>query len=119
VALEELRITVFYPEHLVAILGEILPTLAKTSNLSRIVLDADGSAVGGEDVDQLAWNSVDAVMSEYAENRSTKYRKGRLALQFRTDKEGGTGEHDWWARELGGSLALFSKVGSVEYVPRR
>jgi len=118
VALEELHITVFYPGHLVTILGEILPTLSKTACLSRIVLDADGrfSYTEGEGVDKAMWSELDAVMSEYAERTSTKHPSRRLTLQFRTNEEGATGEFDGWARELVGLLVLFPKVGDVECI---
>jgi len=118
VALEELRITVIYPKHLVTTLGEILPTLPKTTNLSRIVLDADGTFPEEGDMDESMWNALDAVMSEYAERISARHPNRRLALQFRTGMEGATGEHDGWARELVGLLALFPKVGDVEYVSK-
>lgn len=118
VALEELRITVIYPKHLITLLGEILPTLSQTTNLTRIILDADGSFPEEGDVDEATWNSLDAVMSEYAEKVSAKRQNRRLALQFRTDEEGATGEHDGWARELVGLLALFPKVGDVMYISK-
>ena len=118
VALGVLRITVIYPNHLVAILGEILPTLSKTANLSQIVLDADGRFTREGDMGVSTWNSLDAVMSEYAEKISAGHPNRRLALQVRTDVEGATGEHDGWARELVGSLAFFPKVGDVEYISK-
>jgi len=119
VALEELRITAIYPRHLVTVLAEILPTLPKTGNLSRIVLDAGGSLSEEEGVDKATWDNLDAVVSEHAEKTSTKHPNRRLTLQFRTDEEGATGERDGWARDLVGSLLLFPKVGDVEYVSRR
>ena len=115
--LEELRITVLYPKHLVAVLDEILPTLSQTNNLSRIILDADGS-LPQEGVDEPTWNSLDAFMSGYAEKISAKHQNRRLALQFRIDEEGATGKHDGWARELVGLLAFFPKVGDVEYISK-
>ncbi|KAF9649495.1 hypothetical protein BDM02DRAFT_3186255 [Thelephora ganbajun] len=118
IALEELRITVIYPKHLVTILGEILPTLSKTTNLSRIILDADGSFLEGGDVDEATWNSLDVVMSEYAEKTTAKDPNRRLTLQFRIEKEGATGKHDGWARELVRLLGWFPKVGDVEYIPK-
>ena len=116
--LEELRITVVYPKHLVTVLAEILPTLPMAGNLARIVLDADGNSPEKEDVDKSTWVSLDAIMSEHAEKTSTRHPDRWLALQFRTDEEGATGEHDWWARELVGLLVLFPKVGNAEYVSR-
>ena len=62
------------------------------------------------------WNELDAVMSEYAEKTSTMHPNRRLTLQFRTNKEGATGEFDGWARELVGLLVLFPKVGDVECI---
>ena len=118
VALEELRITAIHPNHLVTILGEVLPTFPTTGNLSRIVLDADGSFPEEEDVDKATWNSLDAVMSACAEKTLTKHPNRRLVLQFRTDKEGATGEYDGWAKELVGLLVFFPKVGNVEYVSK-
>ena len=117
-ALEVLRITVSHPKHLVTILGEILPTLPKTANLSRIVLDVDGHSPEGGDIDVPIWNGLDAVMSEYAEGISTKHPNRRMMLQFRTDKEGAAGEHDGWAKELVSLLVLFPKVGDVVYVSK-
>ena len=117
-ALEELRVTVVHPKHLITILGEVLPTLANTTNLSRIVLDAGGGASKEEDFDKTAWNSLDAIMSEYAEKISGKHRNRRLALVFRTGKEGATGEFDGWAGELARLLVLFPKVGDVEFVSK-
>jgi len=119
VALEELRITAIYPRHLVTVLAEILPTLPKTGNLSRIVLDAGRILPEEEGVDKATWGSLDAVVSEHAEKTSTKHPSRRLTLQFRTDEEGATGERDGWVRDLVGSLLLFPKVGDVEYVSRR
>jgi len=119
VALEELRITAIYPNHLVTTLGEILPTLPKTGNLSRIVLDTDGSFPEEEEVDKATWSTLDVVMSEYAEKTCTRYSNRRLALQFRTGKEGATDEHDEWARELAGLLVSLPHVGDVEYVSKR
>jgi len=113
-----LRITAGHPKHLVAILGEILPTLSKTANLSRIVLDADGSYPGEVDTDVSTWSNLDAVMSGYAEGVSTKDPSRRMVLQFRTDGEGATGEHDGWVRELVSLLVLFPKVGDVVYVSK-
>ena len=120
VALEELHIAVYNPEHLVTILREILPTLSNTTCLSRIGLSADGDFCypDGEGVDEAMWTGLDAVMSEYAERTSTKHPNRRLTLQFRTDKEGATGEHDEWVRELVGLLVLFPKVGNVEYISK-
>lgn len=117
VALEELRITAKHPRHLVTILGEILPTLANTTNLTRIVLDADGSS-SNEGVDKATWNSLDAVMSEYAEKISWKHRNRRLTLVFRTNhnNEGPAGGHNRWDRELVRLLVFFPKVGNVEYI---
>lgn len=117
VALEELRITALYPGHLVTVLAEILPTLPKTGNLSRVVLDVDDS-FQAVDVDEVAWGGLDAVISEHAEKTSTKHPNRRLVLQFRTEEEGATGERDGWARELAGLFVLFPKVGDVEYVPK-
>lgn len=113
-----LRITVAHPKRLVTILGEVLPTLSKTANLSRIVLDADGNYPGEADIDVSIWSNLDAVMSGYAEGISTKYPNRRMMLQFRTDEEGATGEHDGWARELASLLVLFPKVGDVVYVSK-
>ena len=113
-----LRITVAHPIHLVTVLGDVLPTLSKTANLSRIVLDADGSNPGEADIDVLTWSNLDAVMSEYAEGISTKHPDRRMVLQFRTAKEGATGEHDGWARALVNLLVLFPKVGDVVYVSK-
>jgi len=120
VALEEIYITVFNPNHLVTMLGEVLPTLSKTTCLSRICLDADESSHSPEEegVDRAMWIGLDLVMSEYAERTSTKHPNRRLTLQFRTDKEGATGEHDGWVRELVGLLVLFPKVGNVEYISK-
>ena len=114
VALEELRITVTYPRHL-TILAEILPTLPKTTKLSRIILDASGR-FPEYDMEKAEWSSLDAVMSEYAERISAKHPDRRLVLQFRTDMEGAIGEHDRWARDLVGLLISFPKVGTVECV---
>ena len=116
VALEELRITVIYPRHL-TILAEFLPTLPKTTELSRIILDAPGRFLG-YDVEKAEWISLDAAMSECAERISTKYPNRRLVLQFRTDTEGAIGEHDSWVRDLVGLLVSFPKVGTVEYVSK-
>ena len=116
VALEELRIAVHYLKQLVTTLTEILHTLPKTGNLSRIVLDVDGDFQ--EAVDVAKWASLDAVLSEHAEKTSAIHPDRRLALQFRVDKEGATGDYDGWARDLVGSLALFPTVGDIEYVPR-
>jgi len=99
-------------------LGEILPTLPKTGNLSRIVLDAEESLPGEEDVDKATWSSLDGVMSECAEKASAKHRNRRLALQFRTGEEGATGERDGWARELVGLLVSLPKVGHIEYISK-
>ena len=118
-ALEELRITVVYPNHLITTLGEILPTLPKTGNLSRIVLDADSSFPDEEEVDKVTWSNLDVVMSEYAEKTCIKHSNRRLALQFRTSKEGAADEHDGWARELSGLLVSLPHVGDVEYVSKR
>ena len=115
-ALEELRIAAYYPRHLIAILTKILPTLPKTGNLSRIVLDVNGSSP--EDVSAGTWASLDAVMSEHAEKTSATHPDRRLALQLHVDKEGATGDYDGWARHLVGSLAMFAQVGDVEYVSR-
>lgn len=115
--LEELRITVMYPKHLVTMLGGILPTLPKTGNLLRIVLDAEDS-LPEEDVDKATWSSLDGVMSECAEKVSAKHRNRRLALQFRTGEEGATGERDRWARELVDLLVSLPKVGHVEYISK-
>ena len=117
VALEELRITVTYPRHL-TILAEILPTLPKTTKLSRIVLDASGMFPEEYDMEKAEWSSLDAVMSECAESISAKRPNRRLVLQFRTDMEGAIGEHDRWARDLVGLLVSFPKVGTVEYVSK-
>ena len=121
VALEEIRITVICPKHLVTILWEILPTLPKNGHLSRIVLDADGNSPFSEEaeVDMATWSSLDGVMSEYAERISAGCPNRRLALQFRTEEEGATGEHDGWARELVKFLVLFPKVGDVDYISKR
>ena len=116
-ALEELRITVIYPKHLVTVLGDILPTLPKTGKLSRIVLDADGRFPEEGDVDKAIWSNLDAVMSECAEKTSAKHRNRRLTLQFRTDK-GVTGEHDGRARVLVGLLVSLPQVGDVEYISK-
>ena len=118
VALEELRITVLYPKHLATIMDEILPTLPQTTSLSRIVLDADGGLPQDGGVDRQMWRSLDAVMAGYAERISAKHPNRRLTLQFRTDEEGATGENDGWVGGLVGSLALFTKVGDVEYVSK-
>ena len=119
VALEELRITVNRPKHLATVLGEILPTLPKTGNLLRMVLDANESLSEEEDVEEATWSSLDAVMSEYAEKTSAKHPNRRLALQFRTDEERATGEHDGWARELVCLLVSLPQVGDVEYISKR
>jgi len=119
VVLEELHITAIYPNHLITTLGEIFPTLPKTGNLSRIVLDADGSFPEAEEVDKATWSNLDVVMCEYAEKTSTKHSNRRLALEFRTSKEGATDEHDGWARELAGLLVSLPHVGDVEYVSKR
>ena len=100
-------------------LGEILPTLPKTGNLLRIVLDTNGSLLGEEDVDKAIWSSLDTVLSEYAEKTSTKHPNRRLVLQFRTDEERATGEHDGWARELVCLLVSLPQVGDVEYTSKR
>ena len=118
VALEELRITAIYPRHLVTVLAEILPTLPKAGNLSRIILDADGSHSEEGGVDKATWDNLDGVVSEHAEKTSTKHPNRRLTLRFRTDEEGATGERDGWARDLVSSLVFFPKVGGVEYVSR-
>lgn len=117
-ALEEIRITTILPNHLAMILGEILPTLPNTTNLLRIVLDADGRDRQEEGVDSGAWNRLDAVMSEHAENIFKRRKNQRLTLRFRTDREGVTGKGGQWMREIVGLLALFSKVGHIEYSPR-
>jgi len=114
VALEALRVTTIYPRHLVTILAEILPTLPKTGNLSRIVLDAGGTL--REEDGEATWHSLDAVMSKHVEKTSTKHPSRRLALQFCTGKGEAMGERNRWARYLSGLLVLFSKVGEVEYV---
>lgn len=116
VALEELRITVLYPKHLVTILGEIFPTLSNTAKLSRIVLDVDWSAPEEEDIDKVTWRSLDKTMSEYAEKISGMHQHRRLTLAFRTNGVGATGEHDGWARDLVRLLVYFPKVGDVEYI---
>ena len=116
VALEELRITVAYPRHL-TILAEFLPTLPKTTELSRIVLDASGRRPG-YDMEKAEWSRLDAVMSGCAKRISTKHPNRRLVLQFLTNKEGAIGEHDRWARDLVGLLVAFPKVGTVEYVSK-
>jgi len=118
VALKELRVTVIYPSHLVTTLGEILATFPRTTNLSRIILDADGRFPEEGNIDKPTWNTLDATMSEHAEKISTRYPNQRLALHFRTDEEGATGEHDGWARELVGLLTLLPKVGDVKYVSK-
>jgi hypothetical protein len=118
VALEELRITVISPRHLVTLLGEILPTLPKTGKLSRIVLDANGAFPEEEGTDKAMWSSLDGVMSEYAEKASAKHPNRRLALQFRTVKEGATHEQDGWARELVGLLVSLPQVGDVECISK-
>ena len=104
--------------HLVAILGEVLPTLGNTTNLLRIVLDAEWSILEEGDVDKVTWNNLDVIMSEYAEKISGKHRNRRLTLAFRTSEEGATGEFDGWARELVRLLVLFPKVGNVEYLSK-
>lgn len=118
VALEELRVTVAYPRHLI-ILAELLPTLPKTTRLSRIVLDASGMSPEEYNMGDAEWSSLDAIMSEYAERISTRHPNRRLVLQFRTEMEEATGEHDKWARDLAGLLVSFPKVGRVEYVSKR
>ena len=118
VVLEELRVTVLDPKHLVTILGEILPTLANARNLSHIVLDADGRYSGEGDVDEPTWGSLDAMMSEYAEKISVRHPNRRLMLVFRTNERGGAGEDDEWARGLGRRLVLFPKFGDVEYISK-
>ncbi|KAF9783982.1 hypothetical protein BJ322DRAFT_889284 [Thelephora terrestris] len=118
VALEELRVTVIYPSQLVTVLRDVLLTLPNTTNLSRIVLDADGQYPDEEDVDMMTWGSLDVIMSEYAEKIHGKHRNRRLTLQFRTDEEGATGEHDGWARRFVGLLVFFPKVGNVEYISK-
>ena len=117
VALEELHIAVHYLTQLITTLTEILPTLPKTGNLSRIVLDVTGSFP--DDVNAGTWACLDAVMSEHAEKTSATHPDRRLALQLHVDKEGATGDHDGWARYLAGSLAMFAQVGDVEYVSRQ
>ena len=117
-ALEEPRITVIYLNRVVTVLGDIIPTLPKTSNPSRIVLDADGRFPGEGNVDKAIWSGLDAVFPKRAEKASAKHRDRRLALQFRTDEEGATDEHDRWARELVGSLVSRPQVGDVEYLSK-
>lgn len=117
--LEELRVTAIYSKHLVTILDEILPTLPNATSLLRIILDAEWGFSEDDAADKATWNSLDAVMAEYAEKRSGKDKDRRLTLIFRTDEEGATGEHDKWARELASLLVLFPKVGKVEYISKR
>jgi hypothetical protein len=114
-ALRELRIRAIHPMHLVATLGELLPTLSNTADLSQIVLDAVGSFWVEADVDKAAWNILDTVLAEHAERMLAKRLKQRLTLRFRTEMEGAVGEHDGWARELASLLVYFPKVGNVEY----
>jgi hypothetical protein len=119
VALEELRITVISPNHLVKVLEETFSTLSNTTNLSRIVLDADGRFSQEEGVDKVAWGILDGSLAEYADKVSAKHRNRRLTLQFRTEKDEATGEHDGWAKEFARLLVLFPEVGDVEYVSKQ
>ena len=119
VALEEIRITVICPKHLVIILWEILPTLPKNGHLSRIVLDADrNSPFSGEvEVDRAIWSSLHAVVSEYVESISAGCPNCWLALQFRVDEEGASDEHEGWVREVVDFLVLFPWCPN--HIPRR
>ena len=101
--------------HLVATLVELLPTLSNAVDLSRIVLDADGSFWAEVDEDETTWNVLDTILTEHAEKTPAERRKRRLTLRFRTEKEGAVGEHDGWARKLVSLLVYFPKVGNVEY----
>ena len=100
-------------------LEELLPTLPNTTNLSRIVLDVDGNYPDEGGTDTETWNSLDAIMSECAEKISAKHKNRRLTLQFRTDEEEAAGEQAGWARGFARSLAIFPKVGNVEYISKR
>ena len=83
-----MRGPVIYSKHLIIILDEITPILSKTGNLSRVALDADAS-FSEEDSDEVTWDGLDGVISEYAEKISAtnlnrwcsfaQTRKGRQA----------------------------------------
>lgn len=105
--------------HLVTTLGELLPTLSNTTNLSRIVLSADGRFSGVIVLDKAASSALDAVLTKHAEKVLAERQGRRLTLQFRTGSEGAIGEREGWARELAGLLVHFSKVGKVEFEPKR
>ena len=84
--LEELRIKTIDPLHFVADLEELLPTLPNTTNLSRIVLDADQRARGK--LTENCRETLDAVLVECAERISAERNNRRLTVQLCTEKEG-------------------------------
>lgn len=106
-ALEELRIKTIDLLHFVADLEELLPTPPNTTNLSRIVLDADQRARGK--LTENCRETLDAVLVECTERVSAKRNNRRLTVQLCTEKEGATGEHDEWAREIVERLVFFSE----------